>query len=401
MSKGESGVTAAKGFMAGGLHCGIKKNGGMDLAMIVSEREAAAAGVFTRNLVKGAPVALSMAHIKKGKIKGIVVNSGNANVMTPSADKDAMTMATRAAGALGVQAGRMLTASTGVIGRSLPIDLVSAGIGKLAGLLAPSGGRDAALAIMTTDTFPKEAHATAVIGGKRVTVGGMAKGSGMIHPNMATMLAFVTTDTAVAPAVLRTMVRRANENSFNSITVDGATSTSDMFIVLANGASGAPLISSAKGKDYEALLAALTKVAAELARMVVQDGEGATKFITVRVTGARSDREAKLGAMEVAKSSLVKTAMFGKDPNWGRALCALGHSGAIFDPRKARLSLCGVPVFKNGFAISGGVPAGLTAKLEKKEIEISADLGAGVGRAVVWTCDMSYDYVRINAEYTT
>ena len=394
------GVTAAKGFLAGGLHCGIKKTTDPDLAMIVSEREASAAGVFTRNLVKGAPVVLSMEHIKKGKIRGIVVNSGNSNVMTPTAQTDAMAMAQAAGEALGAPAERILVASTGVIGRSLPVKKATAGIGRLAGLIGPNGGPEAARAIMTTDTFPKEASQSLLIGGKRVTIGGMAKGSGMIHPNMATMLAFITTDAAVSPAALRRMVRQANEDSFNSLTVDGDTSTSDMFIVMANGASGAPMI-KAPGADFTALQGALTQVARKLARMIVKDGEGATKFITINVTGARNQKEAKMAAMAVAKSSLVKTAMFGRDPNWGRALCALGYSGAQFDPNRAKLSICKTMVFKNGLAVSGSVPRGLVEKLAKREIEISADLGAGDGKAEVWTCDMSYDYVRINAEYTT
>ncbi|MDH5477130.1 MAG: bifunctional glutamate N-acetyltransferase/amino-acid acetyltransferase ArgJ [Nitrospinota bacterium] len=401
MEKTRTGVTAPLGYSAGGIHCGVKKGDVLDLAMVVSQTEASAAGVFTANLVKGAPVLLSMANIKKGKIKGIVINSGNSNVMTPTADRDAMTMATDAADALRAPANRIIVASTGVIGQPLPVERVTEGIAKLSRILTPEGGADAARAIMTTDTFPKEAQTSLVIGGRKVTVGGMAKGSGMIHPNMATMLAFITTDAAVTPAVLRRMTRRVNEVSFNSITVDGDTSTSDMFIVLANGASGAAPITSASGKEFQALLGAMTDVARDLARMIVRDGEGATKFVTVRVAGARNPREARLAAMAVAKSSLVKTAVFGQDPNWGRALCALGYSGAKFDPRKVKLSICGMTVFNKGLAVIGDSRSNLKQKLADKEIDISAELGAGDGSAEVWTCDLSYEYVRINAEYTT
>ncbi|MDH5638788.1 MAG: bifunctional glutamate N-acetyltransferase/amino-acid acetyltransferase ArgJ [Nitrospinota bacterium] len=401
MEKNRSGVTAPAGFSAGGIHCGVKKTEDPDLAMIVSETEASAAGVFTTNLVKGAPVILSMEHIKKGHIKGIVVNSGNSNVMTPTAASDAMAMAQTAGDALCAPANRVLVASTGVIGRSMPIGRITTGIKKLSRSLSQVGGAEAARAIMTTDTFAKEAQTTAIVGGKKVTVGGVAKGSGMIHPNMATMLAFITTDAAVTPSALRGMTRRVNEVSFNNITVDGDTSTSDMFITMANGASGARRITSASGKDFKILLGAMTKVARELAQMVARDGEGASRFITVRVTGARNPREARMAAMAVAKSSLVKTAVFGQDPNWGRALCALGYSGAIFDPAKAKLSICGMMVFNKGLAVIGGSLSRLKKKLANKEIEISADLGSGAGSAEVWTCDLTYEYIRINAEYTT
>ncbi|MDH5509586.1 MAG: bifunctional glutamate N-acetyltransferase/amino-acid acetyltransferase ArgJ [Nitrospinota bacterium] len=401
MKRKRSGVTAPAGFSAGGIHCGVKKTEDPDLAMIVSETEASAAGVFTTNLVKGAPVILSMAHVKKGIIKGIVVNSGNSNVMTPTAATDAMTMAQTAGDALCAPANRILVASTGVIGRPMPIGRITSGIKRLSRALGQAGGAEAAKAIMTTDTFAKEAQTTTIIGGKKVTVGGVAKGSGMIHPNMATMLAFITTDAAVTPSALRGMTRRVNEVSFNNITVDGDTSTSDMFITMANGASGARTITSASGNDFKILLGAMTKVARELAQMIARDGEGATRFITVRVTGARNPREARMAAMAVAKSSLVKTAVFGQDPNWGRALCALGYSGAIFDPAKAKLSICGMMVFNRGLAVIGGSLSRLKKKLANKEIEISADLGSGAGSAEVWTCDLTYDYIRINAEYTT
>ncbi len=394
-----SGVTVPAGFSAGGYHCGIKKDGKPDLGMIVSDRPAVAWAVFTDNRVKGAPVLLSQKHLRSAVVNGVVINSGNSNVMTLNGMRDAERMADGMASNFGWKRNQILVASTGVIGEPLPIEKIESGINTLAPALKATGGLDLAEAITTTDLAIKEKAVRIQLGDKKVAVGGAAKGSGMIHPSMATMLAFVTTDATVTKPVLKELVKRSCDQSFNRISVDGDTSTSDMFMVMANGASGAPMIDKPSGKLYSALLDAVTSVSTDLAKKIVKDGEGATKFVTVRVTGARSVKDADLTAMSIARSNLVKTALFGQDANWGRIVMAAGNSGARFDPEKLSLKICKAPVFTNGALVTAGWESRVAPRLKFKDILIELDLGAGPASSEVWTCDLSYDYIRINADY--
>lgn len=396
-----TGVTAPIGFLAAGAHCGIKKDKIKDLALIFSDRPATAWGVFTTNIVKGAPVIVSKEHIKHPATRAIVINSGNANTVARNDLANAKRMAKTAAECLGISLKETLVASTGVIGEELPIKIVERGILELAPYLKPGGGRDAAQAMMTTDTVIKEATAKLKLGSKNVTIGSCAKGAGMIHPNMATMLAIITTDAALTKPVLKDMVRRANAVSFDCISVDGDVSTSDMFIVMANGASGAPLIEKSSGQRYSKILDKVTGVCVDLAQQIARDGEGATKFITVDVTGAAGYGSAKKVAMSIAASSLVKTAMFGEDANWGRILSSAGYAGVPFDLKKVTLKIGNVTLYRKGVAISGDRAKKVKALIKKKDIAVSLDLGQGRAKARVWTCDLSYDYIKINADYRT
>lgn len=394
-----SGVTAPAGFRAGGMSCGVKKDGAKDLALIVSDHPAVAWGVFTKNRVVGAPVTVSRAHMASKTARLVVANSGNSNTYGKNALENAKKMARAAAKAIGCAEREAFVASTGVIGQELPIGIIEKGVDELAGEISLTGGGDAAEAIMTTDLVKKECSRKIKIGGKTVTVGGCAKGSGMIHPNMATMLAFLTTDAAVSKPVLKTIVKKACDVSFNRITVDGDTSTSDMFIMMANGASGAPAITKASGKAYDALLGAVTTICVDLAKKIARDGEGATKFITVKTSGMKSEKAACDVAMSIAKSPLVKTAMFGRDANWGRIIGAAGNAGHPIDLSKATLKISGVTVFKNGAPAKGDWEAKAAPKLEKRDVTISLDFSAGKAGAEVWTCDLTCDYIRINADY--
>lgn len=396
-----SGVTAARGFAGGGTSCGVKKTGAKDLAIIMSDRPAVAWGAFTKNSVKGAPVIWSRECLRSAQARAIVVNSGNSNVLTKDGYEHARRMARAVAEKLGVGERQVFVASTGVIGQPLPVEKIETGIAELFPRLSAQGGVDAAEAIMTTDLTPKEISVTFDIGGARVTVGGCAKGSGMIGPSMATMLAFITTDAAVSKQAVKDLAKRACDASFNSITVDGDTSTSDMLILMANAASGAPLIEKPSGKRYSLLLEKTTEVCEHLAKEIVRDGEGATKFVTVNVTGAVTEKAAKQVAMSIAKSPLVKTALFGQDANWGRILCAAGYSGVAVDAYKTKLSIGGVPIFSCGALVSDDWEVLAAPKLKEKNVEITLDLGVGKASARVWTCDFSYDYVKINADYRT
>ena len=400
-SPGKSGVTAPQGFLAGGASCGVKKNGKKDLALIVSDRPATAWGVFTTNRVKGAPVIWSRNVLRSKTVRGVVVNSGNSNVLTSTGMEDAGRMAAAAARFIGCQPSKFFVASTGVIGQPLPIEKIERGIEELAPFLSPAGGASAAEAILTTDLVMKESVARLNLGPRKVVVGGCAKGSGMIHPSMATMLAFVTTDAAVSKTALKDIVKRANEESFSRITVDGGTSTSDMLIVMANGASGAQVIEKPSGRRYSVLLDKVTQVCVDLAQQVARDGEGATKFVTIEVTGAASENAARKVAMSIAKSSLVKTAIFGQDANWGRIMCAAGNAGVPLDPANVTVKIGGVKIFSDGGLVQGDWESRAAHKLKEKDVSISLDLGAGEAKAEVWTCDMSYDYIRINADYRT
>ena len=392
------GVTAPQGFKAGGTACGIKKNQLADLALIYSRVPAAAAGIFTTNRVQAAPVILSREYLKKGSAQAIIGNSGNANACVGAAGMEAARRMVAAAGkALDIPIDSVLVASTGVIGVALPVEKIEKALAGKADFLSDNGSSAAARAIMTTDTFPKEVAIEFELGGATVRIGGIAKGSGMIHPNMATMLGFITTDVRIEQALLEKAVAIAGKTSFNRITVDGDTSTNDCLLVLANGlAKNEPIIS--EKQDYQVFLQALTGVCLELAKMIARDGEGATKLVEIKVSGAKTEEEAVKAGKSVATSNLVKTALFGEDANWGRILAAVGYSGVEIDPERVSICLGKLPVYQKGVGL---VFDETKAKqiLAQKEILINIDLGDGKEAASVWTCDLSYDYVKINGSY--
>jgi glutamate N-acetyltransferase/amino-acid N-acetyltransferase len=392
------------GFRAGGVHCGIKDDG-LDLALLVSDVPAAVAGVFTRSTLVGAPVELCRERVRSGRARAVVVNSGISNVaMGARGKRDAEAMTALAARAIGVDPEEVLVASTGVIGEPLPMPEIRRGIRLAAEAVSPRGWGSAARAIMTTDTIPKSAVATAHLGGRggrEVTVAGIAKGSGMIEPKMATMLAFLATDAAVQPSLLRRVLREAADASFNRVTVDGETSTSDMVLLFANGVAGNPILRGPRSPGMRRFAAAVTEVATALARDLARDGEGATKLVTVRVSGARSQREAEHAARRIANSMLVKTALFGGDANWGRILQTVGAGRVALCLERSEVALGGVTVFRRGASAGPAARRRAAAKLRAPELEVAVKLGEGSGQARVWTCDLSYDYVRINAEYTT
>lgn len=394
------GVTAPAGFRAAGIACGIKKNGRPDLALVVSDTPAAAAAVFTTNIAQAAPLLVSRDHLQRsgGTASAVVINSGCANACTgPDGDADALAMARHTAAALGCAPEAVLVASTGVIGVKLEMPVVERGIALAAAALSPGGGADAARAIMTTDPFAKEAAAEATARGGTFRVGGMAKGSGMIEPMMATMLAFVTTDARVEPALLQRALTAAVEDTFNAISVDGECSTNDCVFALANGASGVTLDEA----DLPGLTAALRAVCAPLAIDVVRGGEGATKLITIRVTGALTDRDAKTTARAIANSPLVKTAVHGGDPNWGRLVAVAGRATRTLVLDRARILIGAVELFSDGAPHDERAPEA-AAYLQGTDITIEVDLGTGgAGTARMWSCDLTCDYVRINAEYRT
>ena len=400
----EGGVCAAKGYRAAGVHCGIRKNQTKkDLALIVSDAPAAAAGVYTTNLVKGAPIAVTKAHIADGTARAIVCNSGNANTCNADGVEIAEGMCTLVEKYAGVKAEDVIVASTGVIGQPLSLEPIEAGMPALAGALSPEGGLSAAQAIMTTDTFAKEVAVEFELGGKTCRIGGIAKGSGMIHPNMATMLVFVTTDAAVSPELLQKAVSADVQTSFNMVSVDGDTSTNDMLCILANGQAGNAPVTAEDG-DYAAFCAALSAVTQALCRMIAKDGEGATKLLICHATGAADVQTARTVAKSVICSSLLKAAMFGANANWGRVLCAIGYSGADVDVTKIGVRFASaageVEVCRDG----AGVP--FSEELAKEvlvqdEIVIEVSLGMGAAEATAWGCDLTYDYVKINGDYRT
>ena len=400
------GVTAAAGFLAAGVRAAIKskKPDKKDVALIYTEREATIAGVFTQNQYAAAPVGWCRQVVKGGKGYAIIANSGNANACTgQQGEEDARAMATQTGVKLGVPAEKVLVASTGVIGVELPMDRITAGIDMVAEGLSAAGGYDAALAIMTTDTFPKEYAIQCEIAGKTVTIGGMAKGSGMIHPNMATMLGFITTDAVVAPDALQQALKAAADVSFNMVTVDGDTSTNDSLMVMANGASGNEEIMAGTA-DYAVFAAALKQVCIALARMIAKDGEGATKLITIHALHMQSLDDAKKAAKAVAASSLVKAAFFGEDANWGRIICAVGYSEASYDPRKVSIWLESKAGKEQ--VMADGAPYPFSEEraaqiLAEDEITVIMDFADGEASATAWGCDLSYDYVKINGDYRT
>ena len=403
-------VTFARGFRAGTAACGIKaftagataipRDQRDDLCVIHSAHPCDTGGVFTTNKVKSATVVIDQLHLQRNRVQAVTINSGNANACTGAQGfRDALLMAKLSADRLDLDPDQVLVSSTGVIGRYLPMDAIKPGIAEACGNLSAQSGEAAARAIMTTDTVPKTAQAEVDLGDRTVRIGGMCKGSGMIHPNMATMLAYITTDAAVEPGLMTKLVRSVADRSFNQVTVDGDSSTNDSFLILANGAAGNDPV-RADSVEAEQLEAGLVLVAQELARAIARDGEGATKLITVRVLDATSDQDAREAARAVASSSLVKTAVHGGDPNWGRVVCALGYSGAELALDRLHLTVGGLVVFERGAGVDVDLAA-VRRAFEQPEIEIVANLGLGEGRSEAWGCDLSEEYVRINADYTT
>ena len=400
----KGGVCAAKGFTANGIHCGIRKNKDKkDLSLIYSEVRAAAAAVYTTNLVKGATLQVCRKHLSDGYAQGIICNSGNANTCNANGVEVAEKMSALAADALGISTDDMVVASTGVIGQPLDLTPIADGIPELVAGLSANGGADAAQGIMTTDTVMKEVAVEFELGGKICRIGGIAKGSGMIHPNMATMLVFITTDTAISPAMLQKALSSDIADTFNMVSVDGDTSTNDMVTVLANGMAGNPEI-NAEGEDFATFMKALNTVTVNLCRRIAGDGEGATKLLECKVSGARDIACAKTVAKSVICSSLLKAAMFGADANWGRVLCAIGYSGADVDVNKIDVSfesaMGTIEVCKGGAGVDFSEEKAKEILLEE-EIDIIIALNDGNAQAAAWGCDLTYDYVKINGDYRT
>lgn len=393
-----TGITAARGFVASAVHAGIRKKK-LDLALVAATAPCSAAAVFTTNKVQAAPVLLSKRHlaVTGGVMRAVIVNSGNANACTgPKGDDDAATMAADAAAVLGCSPEEILVASTGVIGQPLPIEVISAAMPALGDALGTDGDGPAE-AILTTDTFAKESVRRVKASAGEYVVGGMAKGSGMIHPNMATTLGFVTTDAKVEPALLQELLARATERTFNRVTVDGDTSTNDMVAVLASGASGVD-VAAGGPLSLQRFEDALTAVLTDLAKLVAKDGEGASRLVTVEVAGASSDEDALAAARTVALSPLVKTAVHGADANWGRIVAAVGRSGCALEPEKMSVTLNGLRVLSPGY-VSAFDEDEAKKRLSESEVTIHVDLGLADGEATVWTCDLTADYVAINASY--
>jgi len=404
MKEINGGVTAAKGFLAAGIHCGIRTNKEKkDIALIFSEVDCAAAGVYTQNTVKAAPVYKTKANLANGKARAVICNSGNANACAPKGEENAQLMCDIAAKALGICEDDIVVASTGVIGVELNVQPIVENIGHLKSALSENGSADAAEAIMTTDTHMKEIAVSFVLDGKEVKMGGIAKGSGMIHPNMGTMLGFITTDAAISVKQLDSALKGIISRTFNRVTVDGDTSTNDMACIMANGLAGNAEI-DCEGEDYTAFCEALTYVCTYLARSIAKDGEGATKLLTCIVSGAESEKSAEIISKSVISSALVKSAMFGEDANWGRIICAMGYSGESFTQEKAKISFVSdrgeVTVFENGIALAFSEEMAKTV-LGSDEITIDIRLCDGDFDATCWGCDLTYDYVKINGDYRT
>ncbi len=390
------GVTAPSGYRAAGIQTGVKESGAKDLALVYSTRPANAAAVYTTNKVQGAPIAIDREHLADGRARAVILNSGNANVCNGDVGLDhARRMCALTASELGLQTEEVLVCSTGLIGVPLPIAKIEAGIPRIVATLSEEGGATAAEAIMTTDTVPKSCAVEVELESGRAVVGAMAKGAAMIAPNMATMLAVVTTDAAVPSGQLQELLSQAIQRTFNCITVDGDMSTSDTVILMANG-DGAALGEGDCARLYEGIEYACRQMAQAIAR----DAEGSSKLITIAVRGAATEAEARQVGIAVANSSLVKTAAFGNDPNWGRILCAMGYAGVEFNPERARVSLCGTGIYGNGAGLDFDGDK-LSAAMQAEEIAIDIDLAMGQATAEIFTCDLTYEYVRLNAEYTT
>ena len=420
MKQISGGVTAPMGFTASGVHCGVKKGKGdgnqparsgmpevladkKDLALIVSEQPCAAAAVYTMNRVKAAPIYVTMDHLENGEAQAIVANSGNANACAPNSHEHAEEMCVLAAQATGLKPEDFVVAYTGVIGQELNIDAIGKGLPQAAAALSRDGSDAAANAIMTTDTVKKELAFTCSIGGKTVTLGAIAKGSGMIHPNMGTMLCFLTTDCAISPEMIKSALLDTVRVSFNRISVDGDTSTNDTCCVLANGLAGNAAITE-KGPDYDAFVEALKALCVELAKQMASDGEGATHLITCTVTGAKSEESAEIIAKSVISSTLTKAAIFGADANWGRVLCAMGYSGEDFDPDQVDVAFASaagsIPVCAKGRGLEFDETKAKQI-LKEHDVTIAVAMGKGDGSCTCWGCDLTYEYVKINGDYRT
>ena len=403
----DGGVCAAQGFRAAGLHVGVKTHNvnKKDVALIVSDADCAAAAVFTTNVVKAAPIHVTKAHLADGRARAVVANSGNANACSPLGEENAERMCAAAAKAIGCGAEDVLVCSTGVIGQTLRVNVIEEGMEELASLLEQSGaGSDAAAhAIMTTDTVKKEAAVETTVGGKTVRIGGIAKGSSMIHPNMGTMLCFITTDCSISPEMIREALVDTAHVSFNRISVDGDTSTNDTCLVLANGLAGNETITG-EGEDYAAFLEALKALCVRLARMMAKDGEGARHLITCTVSGAKDEESAQTIAKSVISSTLTKAAIFGCDANWGRVLCAMGYSGEEFDPDKVDVAFASaageIPVCRQGRGLDFDEDLAKRI-LTEDEVEIRVRMGEGDAACTCWGCDITYDYIKINGDYRT
>ena len=400
----EGGVCAAQGFKAGGIHCGIRKNRSKrDLALILSEKKAAAAAVYTTNLVKGAPLTVTKSNISDGYAQAVICNSGNANTCNANGIEIATEMCALVAEAVNVDAKDVVVASTGVIGEPLSIEPIKNGMAELSSSISVDGNLAAAEAIMTTDTKVKSIAVSFEIDGVECKIGGIAKGSGMIHPNMATMLVFVTTDCKISANMLQKALSKDVETSFNMVSVDGDTSTNDMVSVLANGEAGNAEITQ-ENEDFTVFCQALSAVTTYLCRCIAGDGEGATKLLECKVCGAKDEQTAKTVAKSVVCSSLLKSAMFGADANWGRVLCAIGYSGADVDVNKVDVAFRSkkgtIVVCENGAGVAFSEEKAKEILLES-EIEILITLGDGDGKATAWGCDLTYDYVKINGDYRT
>lgn len=400
----DGGVCAAQGFKAAGVHCGIRKNKTKkDLALIFSDKMCNAAAVYTTNLVKGAPLTVTKNHIADGKAQAVICNSGNANTCNANGIEIAEQMSNLVANELGISSNDVVVASTGVIGQQLDITPIANGIPVLAKTLSCNGSQDAAEAIMTTDTIDKQIAVEFTIGDKLCHIGGIAKGSGMIHPNMATMLVFITSDVAISGQMLSKALSGDIQNTFNMLSVDGDTSTNDMVTVLANGLAGNDEIVD-NGEDFNIFMKALNTVTVNLCRVIAGDGEGATKLLECKVSGANSNQTAKIVAKSVICSSLLKAAMFGADANWGRVLCAIGYSGADVDVKKIDVSFISskgeILVCKDGAGVDFSEEIAKEILLEK-EIVIDIKLNDGQFNSTAWGCDLTYDYVKINGDYRT
>jgi glutamate N-acetyltransferase/amino-acid N-acetyltransferase len=401
----EGGVCAAKGFKAAGIHVGVKTNitEKKDLALIVADCDCAAGAVYTKNVVKAAPIIITKDHLNNGKARAVIANSGNANACAPDGEENALRACRAAASKLGLSEADVIVASTGVIGQRLPVEVIENGAGELVSKLSYDGSRDAAAAIMTTDLAMKEYAVEFEIGGKQVRIGGIAKGSGMIHPNMGTLLAFVTTDCAInAPMINNALLTAANV-SFNRISVDGDTSTNDMLCLLANGMAGNDEI-TVPGADYDTFAEALNALCVELAKMMAADGEGATHMITCRVAGAARINDAETLSKSVISSTLTKAAIFGADANWGRVLCAMGYSGVDFDPDKVSIAFESnagrIVVCEDGRGLLFDEDLA-KAILTEHDVTIDIQIDAGGAECTCWGCDITYDYIKINGDYRT
>jgi len=399
----EGGVCAAKGFKASGIHVGVKTKNKekKDLALIVADNECTAAAVYTRNIVKAAPLHVTERHLKDGKARMVLANSGNANACAPLGEENAVRMCNAIAAELGMNETDVIVASTGVIGQTLPVEVIENGVALLVKQLSYDGSNDAAGAIMTTDLILKELAVEFTVGGKTARIGGIAKGSGMVHPNMGTILAFLTTDCALSSEMIQKALINATNVSFNRISVDGDTSTNDMLTLMANGVAGNDEIIE-PGADYDVFAQALNTVCIELAKKIASDGEGATHLITCHVNGAKSEAEAETISKSVISSTLTKAAIFGADANWGRILCAMGYSGVVFDPNAVSIAFQSnagnIIVCEKG----RGLPFDEDKAKEiltEHDVTIEINLYAGIAECTCWGCDITYDYIKINGDY--